>query len=180
MNFKMNLSLNFLRFNYLVEYGFSILLLNIIIYLILLMLLFSLFFLFNLNSIRTLSELKNFSLLNYIYLSGFFLLLSLAGMPPLLGFLGKFLLIIFFLLKCQYLFFFLFSFVNLFMIYFYIQNLRFMAKKSKVILNIKTNLKIINKVTYLVFFNFLNVCSIFFFNDFLLYLSNTSLFMYIN
>jgi NADH:ubiquinone oxidoreductase subunit 2 (subunit N) len=177
------LNLNFLNFSYLVEYGFSLLLLNIVIYLILLLLIFGTFFLFNLNKVRTLNEFKNFSLLNFIYMLIIFSLLSLAGMPPLLGFIGKFLLIIFLLFKNQFFIFFLFSFVNLFMIYFYIQNLRFMVKKTRsntiTYINFKYNIEIKN-IFFLVFFSFFNVFSIFFFSDALIYFNYISSFLYIN
>jgi NADH:ubiquinone oxidoreductase subunit 2 (subunit N) len=177
------LNLNFLNFSYLVEYGFSLLLLNIVIYLILLLLIFGTFFLFNLNKVRTLNEFKNFSLLNFIYMLIIFSLLSLAGMPPLLGFIGKFLLIIFLLFKNQFFIFFLFSFVNLFMIYFYIQNLRFMVKKTRsntiTYINFKYNIEIKN-IFFLVFFSFFNIFSIFFFSDVLIYFNYISSFLYIS
>ena len=125
------LSVNFLTFNFSVEYGFSLLLLNIIIYLVILVMIFGIFFMFNVLNIKTLNQFKEISVFNFIYIIMFFNLLSLAGMPPLLGFIGKFLFIIFLLLKNQFFFFFLFSVVNLFMLYFYIQNLRFLVKKTK-------------------------------------------------
>ncbi len=177
------LNLDFLNLNFSVEYGFSLLLINIIIYLLLLLILFGVFFLFDLNKIRTLNEFKNFSLYNFIYITLFFTLLSLAGMPPLLGFIGKFLLIIFLLFKNQYFLFFLFSFINLFMIYFYIQNLRFMVKKTKSnqvnFVNFKAHLEI-NNIFFLVFFSFLNIFSIFFFSDFLIIINYWSSFLNIS
>lgn len=176
------LNLNFLNFNYSVEYGFSLVILNILIYLILLLLIFSVFFLFNSNNIKSLNDFKNLSFSNFVYSLIFFTLLSLAGVPPLLGFIGKFLVIIFLLFKSQYFIFFLFSVVNIFMIYFYMQNLRFMVRKTKSnnIIFINSNYSIsIKNIFFLVFFNGLNIFSIFFFSDFLIIVNNIASYLYI-
>ena len=176
------LSFNFLTFNFSVEYGFSLLLLNIIIYLMILVMIFGIFFMFNVLNIKTLNQFKEISVFNFIYVIMFFNLLSLAGMPPLLGFIGKFLFIIFLLLKNQFFFFFLFSIVNLFMLYFYIQNLRFLIKKTKsnnFIFNYNLNVEY-KGLVFLVFFSFFNVFSIFFFSDWLIILNNISLFLYLS
>src|SRR5580704_2015394 len=74
---------------------FSLILLNIFIYLFLLFSIFGLFFIFDLRYIRTLNELKNCGNLFFITTSLIVLLLSLAGLPPLFGFTGKFLLFIY-------------------------------------------------------------------------------------
>lgn len=177
------LSSNIFNINCSVEYGFSLLLLNIIIYLILLFILFSVFFMFNVNKIRTLNEFKNLYLSNFIIMLFLFTLLSFAGMPPLLGFIGKFLLIIFLLLKNQYFIFFIFSVVNIFMIYFYIQNLRFVLKKTKSNINFyknSTNALSINNFNIVIFFSFLNIFSIFFFSDILIIFNYISSFIFIN
>jgi len=177
------LNLNFFLFSFSIEYGFSLLLLNIFTYLLLLFLIFSIFFIFDLNKFKTLNQFKNFSLFNFIYILIIFSLLSLAGMPPLLGFIGKFLFIIFLLFKNQFILFSLFSFTNIFMLYFYIQNLRFLIKKAKsdsvIYINNSFNLEIHNLMP-LVFSSFLNVFSIFFFSDFMVILNNISLHMYFN
>jgi NADH:ubiquinone oxidoreductase subunit 2 (subunit N) len=57
-------------------------------------------------------------------------------MPPLLGFVGKFLMVIFVNLKAQFFLVFLFILLNLLMIYFYIQNFRFLIKKENSINNL--------------------------------------------
>ncbi len=111
-----------------------------------------------------------------------FSLLSLAGMPPLLGFVGKFLLLIFLAYKNQFLLFIIFSIINLFMIYFYIQNLRFLVSKSSSnILNVRgyfaaIDLRLVNLVVVL---NFFNIFGIFFFEDFLILINYWSSFLYL-
>jgi len=111
-----------------------------------------------------------------------FSLLSLAGMPPLLGFVGKFLLLIFLAYKNQFLLFIVFSLINLFMIYFYIQNLRFLVSKSSShTINVRgffavIDLRLVNLVIVL---NFFNVFGIFFFEDFLILINYWSSFLYL-
>lgn len=98
-------------------------------------------------------------------------LLSLAGMPPLIGFVGKFVLLVFIVLTNNYLFFVLVVFVNLFMLYFYIQNIRFIISKNSTNLNnVKNNyvfldFKLINVVCFI---NAINVIGLFTFEDLLL------------
>jgi NADH-quinone oxidoreductase subunit N len=75
--------------------GFTLILLNIYIYIYLLFNLFGLFFLFDLRYLRTLNELKNCGSIVFISITLTLILISLAGVPPLLGFIGKFLLFIF-------------------------------------------------------------------------------------
>jgi len=168
--------------NFFVEYGFSILLLNIISYLIILFLLFSIFFSINVKYIKTLNELNITSSNNFFIISLVLVLLSLAGMPPLLGFLGKFLIIIFLLYKNFFFFFFVFVLVNVFMIYFYIQNVRFLVKKTNlnrnnIILGFNNvNLRV---VFFINFINFINFFGLFFIEDLIIVLSSLSIYIYI-
>jgi len=165
-----------------IEYGFGLLLMNIFIYLGLLAMLFGVFFLFNLSKIKSLNEFKKFFVLNFIIMLVFFNLLSLAGMPPLLGFVGKFLVIIFLLFKNQYTIFFIFSLINIFMIYFYIQNLRFMVNKSTsgYLKNLNGQLTFdLNFLVLLVFLSFLNVFGIIFFSDFLIVINSLASFIFL-
>ena len=111
-----------------------------------------------------------------------FSLLSLAGMPPLLGFVGKFLLLIFLAYKNQFLLFIIFSIINLFMIYFYIQNLRFLVSKtSSNLLAIKGYFVNIDftLISIVVFLNFFNIFGILFFEDFLILINYWSSFLYL-
>ena len=95
-------------------------------------------------------------------------LLSFAGIPPLAGFVGKFLFSILILKNSQFILFFFFTFINLFMIYFYIQNTRFLQKKSTInIFRIKNNYVFLDfKLIYLiVLLNFLNFFIFIFIED---------------
>ena len=55
----------------------------------------------------------------------------MAGIPPLMGFVGKFLLFNFLFLSQKYIYVIVFSILNFFSIYFYIQNLRFLISKTQ-------------------------------------------------
>jgi NADH:ubiquinone oxidoreductase subunit 2 (subunit N) len=164
-----NTKIFYLDFFY--EYGLGILFINICVYLLLLSIIFGVFFFFDLKNFRTLNELKGLNSYNFLLMLSALALLSLAGMPPLLGFVGKFILLIFLAYKNQFLLFFMFSVINLFMIYFYIQNVRFMVKKStsRIILikNYYINLDF-RLVFVLSVLNFLNIFGICIFEDFLI------------
>lgn len=144
--------------SYFESYGFSLILFNIFIYLLTLTVIFYIFFFFNLNNFLNISNIKIFSTSNFFYLAIILSLLSLIGMPPLLGFVGKFLLVIFINIKSQYYIFFLFVCLNLLMIYFYIQNFRFLIKKtnlnnySSFFSTNELNLSIIRIINFLMFF----------------------------
>lgn len=129
MNLIFNTVYNFIFFTSSFE-GFSLILLNIFIYIYLLFNVFGLFFLFDLRYLRTLNELKNCGNLMFITISLTLLLISLAGVPPLLGFVGKFLLFIFLIKSSNWFLVIFFSLINFFVIYFYIQNLRFLVTKN--------------------------------------------------
>lgn len=161
--------------NFFVEYGLSIIILNIISYLILLLILFSVIFLLNQKYFKTTNEFKNVGFSNYFLLLTVFTLLSLAGMPPLLGFIGKFLITIVIFINSSFFYFFIFVIINLFMIYFYLQNVRFLIKKTNTkLISLTTNffsldIKLINLV------NLLNVMNLFLllnFEDLLIFISS--------
>lgn len=159
---------------FLYEFGISVLMLNIIIYVFLLFSMFVFFFLFDLTKFRSLGDFKKFGFLPYISFSLLLILLSLAGMPPLLGFISKFFIFLLLLLKNQFLFFFFFSILSLFGIYFYFQNVRFVVVKE-----IRNAYLIRNFYFFLdfkiifvtVILNFLNIFGIFFVEDFLIFLN---------
>lgn len=165
--------------NFLSDYGLSIILLNILVYIYLLFSMFSLIFIFDLRSFRTLNELKGFGNLQFFLMTCILILLSMAGIPPLFGFVSKFLMFIFILLKKNIFFFFFFSIINFFTIYFYIQNFRFLISKSN------NNFFFFNKnyvfinfnlVFILVIFNFFNFFGVFFVEDLLIFLDNICLY----
>jgi len=175
MNYIMT---NFENFFY--EYGLSIVLLNIIIYTTLLFSMFSLIFVFDLRFFRTLNELKSFGNLQFFLITCIFTLLSMAGVPPLTGFVSKFLMFILIFLKKNILFTVLFGVINFFTIYFYIQNVRFLANKSSnLFFFFKKNYAYISfSLSYiLVVLNFLNFFGVIFLGDFLIFLDNFCLYL---
>lgn len=110
---------------------FVLVLANIFIYILTLLVFFSLINLTNNFLLKSSDNFKNLTQTTFIYNCVIFLFLSLAGMPPLVSFVGKFFLfsLIFFNLNHSVvLAFFLF---NCIVIYFYIQHLRFLVFKKK-------------------------------------------------
>ena len=93
-------------------YFFSLILLNIFIYIFMLINIFLIFFLFDIKFIKALSDLKIFNNVSYLYISISIILLSLAGIPPLAGFIGKFLIFIYIFYKNNLLMFLLFIFTR--------------------------------------------------------------------
>ena len=110
------------------EYVLSLFFFNILIYISMLTLFFCLFFMFDLKYFKTLNELKGLANYTFATVSLIVLLLSIAGIPPLFGFVGKFLIFIFIFFKKQFILIFFLIFFNFFAMYFYIQNLRFLVK----------------------------------------------------
>lgn len=114
-----------------VEHSFGLFLFNIFIYLFLATTVVLILFLFDLRLFKSLNELKNIGHLNFITLVFVITLLSMAGLPPLAGFIGKFLLIMFIFLKKQYALALFLVIFNFFALYFYLQNIRFLIRKHK-------------------------------------------------
>jgi len=145
------------------EYSFSIMLFNIVIYIIAMLNIFFIIFLFNTKILKTLNELKNAYNLQFISMSLVIVLLSLAGVPPVSGFLSKFLIFIQMFFKKNLILFLFFLFLNTFSIYFYIQNLRFLvSKKISNIFIIKNYFVFFSNplifiINFLNFFNFLSI-----------------------
>lgn len=157
------------------SYSLSVLFFNIIIYLLSTCLIFYIFFLFNLDNFVNLNNIKSFSSTSFFYLILILSLLSLVGMPPISGFVGKFLMAIFLSLKSNFFYFIIFILLNLFMIYFYIQNFRFLIKKTNLnSLNILLNNVRISIYNYffIVSISFFLFFGIFFADSFLLILSS--------
>ena len=74
------------------EYGFSIIYFNIFIYILLIINLINCIFFINYSLLINLSNFKFFRVFSYLWFIFIFILLSLAGVPPLLSFIGKFLI----------------------------------------------------------------------------------------
>jgi len=156
------------------EYSFSLILFNVLAYIFVLINLFLVFFMFDMKYLKTLNELKFFGNLPLITTFLVLLLLSFAGVPPLLGFISKFLVFIYIISKSNFLFLFLFVFSNMFVIYFYIQNLRFLVSKgisNKFFLK-NYNVYLNNDIIYIFnVFNYFNILAIFYFEEFLIFLN---------
>ena len=159
------------------EYSFSVLFFNIFVYIMIMLNVFFIFFLFETRWLKTLNELKltyNLQMVTMFIIISF---LSFAGIPPLAGFLNKFLIFIHIFFKSNFIFFIFFLFVNLFVIYFYIQNLRFMiAKQISNIFIYKNYNAYFNKTAIfgINVFNFFNLTSIFYFEELILYFNLVS------
>lgn len=113
------------------NHSFLVILLNAYIYIFTLLFFFLLLFSMNLKFLKTLNNLKILTQTSFFINSCVFLFLSLAGLPPFLGFVGKFILMIFLFKKTSFLFLILFFIFNCFSIYFYIQHLKFLIVKTK-------------------------------------------------
>nr|YP_740726.1 NADH dehydrogenase subunit 2 [Tetrahymena malaccensis]ABI51635.1 NADH dehydrogenase subunit 2 [Tetrahymena malaccensis] len=164
------------------SYGVSILLLNIINYLFVFMLILSIILLTNLSKFKSLNQFKEFNSYNFILYSLIFALLSMAGVPPLLGFTGKFLAILYSSFKSQYLLIIFMTILNIFGMYFYIQNLRFVVKKNKSsVLNYKNYYVNINYnlTLNIVLLNFFNFFGILFLSDIIIILNYITSFIFI-
>lgn len=146
------------------------------------MLILSVILLTNLSKFKSLNQFKEFNSYNFILYSLIFSLLSMAGIPPLLGFTGKFLAILYSSFKSQYLLILFMTILNIFGMYFYIQNLRFVVKKNKSsILNYKNYYVNINySITLnIILLNFFNFFGILFLSDLIIILNYISSYIYI-
>lgn len=105
--------------------------------------------------------------------------LSLAGVPPLMGFCSKFIIFIVVFEKINFTFILLYSFFNLFVIYFYIQNFRFLSSNKTYIyfLKIPQISKNFFLFVLLSLFQFFNFFFILFFEEFLIYINFFSIFV---
>ena len=129
----------------------------------LLYLFFCLLFIYDLKKIKTLNNLKIFNKHNFICLTVVLTILSLSGIHPLAGFVGKFLLFLFLFFFQKYIYIIIFSFLNFFSIYFYVQNLRFLISKTQLNFFLVSgfyvffNKNLINIIVLLNFFNFFSM-----------------------
>jgi NADH:ubiquinone oxidoreductase subunit 2 (subunit N) len=111
--------------NFSFEHGAAVILINIISYVVTLIALFCVLFLFNFKALNSLSDFKKLNIFTFAQLVFILCVLGLAGMPPFVGFITKFLAILILINKSSYLSLFLFFTINAFSVYFYIIILRF-------------------------------------------------------
>jgi NADH:ubiquinone oxidoreductase subunit 2 (subunit N) len=159
---------------YVNEYNLSLVLFNIFVYLILVFLVFSIFFLFDLRFFKTLNEFKGFGGLSFVVYTLILSLMSFAGIPPLLGFVGKFLLFTYIFSHGNFVIFIIILFLNFFAIYFYFQNIRFLvSKSSEIYFNFTSFTATLDLplIAFIVSLNIFNTLSIFFVADFLIFFS---------
>ena len=169
--FKNNLSL---------EHCYSLVILNTVIYSSLLVYFFSVFFLFDFKVFKSLNEYKFFKTTGFFNTTIVIILMSLAGVPPLLGFFTKFFLFATLLSLNQILFFTLFLVLNLFIIFFYVQNIRFLVSKTPKNIFLFINFKVylnFQLIKLLVFFNFLTVSAFLYFEYILITIYQCVLFL---
>lgn len=171
----MSYFLNYINLEELTTFGLSLIIINVVNYLIVFLPIISIILMCNIAKIKNLNQFKEFNTYNFIFYTVIFSLLSMAGIPPLLGFTGKFLTIIFLSFKTQYLLLFLTLLLNMFSMYFYIQNLRFLVKKTKSsILNYKNYYLNINYSisVIIVVLNILNIFGFLFIADLIIIINS--------
>lgn len=162
---------SFLNSGYALEYGFSLLVLNIVVYLVLMSIIFCVFLMFNINLVQNLSGLRLLNSYKFFSILIILSFLSLAGIPPLLGFIGKFLLLITIIGANNYILFIFLSIINLFTLYFYLQNTRFIISKTSSVSSNVLGSKVtfsFTPITISCFANVFNFLGIFIFEDLLL------------
>ena len=93
------------------------------------------FFLFSLVNLETLKNMNSIGVLSAVSSLKFFFLLgilSLCGVPPLLGFFAKMYIFINLFNSFSYFLLFIFFIFNLFAMYFYLQNTRYLIFNSSI------------------------------------------------
>ena len=103
--------------------SYALVVFNVMVYILLSISLFLILLLVSSNDFYTLNKLKNLNMFHTYVIFFLLFLLSLAGMPPLLGFVGKLLLYIQLLSLHSYLLFAVLLILNTFVLYFYTQNI---------------------------------------------------------
>ena len=148
---------------------------NVYIYIFILYTFFSLLLIFDVKKVKTLTNLKIFNKNNFLSVTTVLIILSMAGIPPLVGFVGKFLIFNYLFFSQKYLYILIFSFMNFFSIYFYIQNLRFLISKVQKNFFLKSGFYVFyNKklIDLIVLLNLVNFFGILYFEDFLYFFIN--------
>lgn len=86
---------------------------------------------FKKNSSNYNNELSSSNFISQIKFALIMSILSLSGLPPLFGFFSKFFIILLLSFKTQWFLLFFFAVFNLFSLYFYFQQLRYIAQDNK-------------------------------------------------
>ena len=130
-------------------------------YLLLLNIIFLLCFFFNFSNVSTLINWRVLSAYNFFNILILTVLLSLSGMPPLLGFIYKFLLFLIITEKNFFLFLLYFLLINIILTYFYLQNTRFLIKNFSQTFHFNNYINSIffKYLNYLIILNFFNIFS---------------------
>jgi NADH:ubiquinone oxidoreductase subunit 2 (subunit N) len=159
-----------LPFIFTVNYGFSVLLFTVYFYIFLVYLVFCVLFLYDIKKFKTLNTLQVLSNYGFVSNTITLLFLSFAGVPPLLGFISKFLIFNLLLIFQKIIFLVYFLLLNLFSVYFYAQNLRFLVTKHQLnfflicVFYFYFNKPLVNVIT---FGNFFNTSAFLYIEDFL-------------
>lgn len=152
----------------------SLIIFNILVYIVLSLSLFFILLILSDKTYSTLNKFKSLQEFHAIFIITIFSLLSLAGIPPLLGFVGKFLLYMQLLATKSFYLFIIFLTFNVFILYFYIQNVRFMVNKNTNKIRSTHSFYNLNYefvFVFLIFILFFNIFGIFYFENFLNYLT---------
>jgi NADH-quinone oxidoreductase subunit N len=158
-----------------IEYGLSLIYLNIISYLYLNFALFIVIFIFNVDFLKTVNDLKSIGNLPFFSITLIMIIFSLAGVPPTLGFVSKSLVFLYLFFKKNLFFLFFLTVLNFLIMYFYIRNIRYIVTKSyssHFLFDHNYAFYNWNLVVSLAFFNVLNFLSIFFVEDLLILTDN--------
>jgi len=113
-----------------VEYGLSLVYLNVLSYLCLNFTLFIVIFIFNINYLKTVNDLKNIGNLPFFSITLIIVIFSLAGVPPTLGFVSKSLIFLYLFYKKNLFFLVFLTVLNFLIMYFYIRNIRYIISNS--------------------------------------------------
>lgn len=160
------------------EAGLAILLTNVFIYVNTLALIFTIFYLFDIQINKLLTDFKKFGMNYFVTLSLILGLMSLAGFPPFVGFIGKFMIFLYLILSDKYFWATLAAIYTFFAMFFYLyMNKYIVTNKTTTNYYIVKNFAFINFnfIVLLVLLSFLNLTGLLFFNEifsFFLYVSS--------
>lgn len=160
--------------NILFYYATAVIFLNVYAYILLCTIFFLILFNFDTNIFKNVNFFKILNTWPYFKYSSLFFLFSISGLPPFFGFFTKFLYLILSIHVTSWIFVILFLCFNLFVIFFYIQNFKYLNIDENLTENffpIKNFFMILNFRLHLYIncVQFLNIFSLFFLEFFLNY-----------